>query len=287
MSIHCQCIHCHVKLNLPAKLAGSKARCPKCKKIFLIPKESTESASGPYGSIKSPKEATDGSPASTPVAQTDANSNAPIAEAIPVDGIVDSIPMATPVETTVQSEDAGSGPTNSDEYSANAGELPQATVAISAPATSTLRRRPRGWQAVMGFVLGAFALLGCLAILAGIAYWLTTRGPQNGKVVIDIPVEHRSSCALFVDGEDFEIDRLGPVQVTLIKGSHQIEIRRLGFQPIRLQVLVNPRQEIPVQPEWIPLPDEDLSDDPFAEPSQTESRPKLDPVEAALGADVE
>ena len=271
MTIHCQCTHCKVKLNLPTKLAGSKGRCPKCKKVFLIPSgEANVSVQG--STSKPPPEVSDVEDPTAPSMDTE---RIPVAEAIPTEESDTSVPLATPVSATQSLQDVHrAAPFTSDE-------VPQATVSISAP--TTVRRRRDGWQTFMGFVLGVFALLGCLAILAGLGYWLSTRGPQNGKVLIQIPVEHRKDCALFIDGADQEIQRLGDIEITLMKGSHLIELRRIGFEPLKLQVIVTARQKLPITPQWTPVSQESELD----APSPEVNTPRLDPVKAALGADVE
>jgi len=298
MTIHCQCSHCEVRMKLPAKLAGSKARCPKCKKVFLIQavesesdvpadadvsspvvNESNEAPASPPEPIQPGPEQVEEpviaelaeAPPSTvgpPQVANDANepmeAALPVAQAVPVESIgqpVESVPMATPV---IESN---------------------ATPGVGVVAPTKVRRPKSGAKGMMGFILGLFALLGCLAILAAVGYWLSTRGPQNGTVVIDIPVEHRSDCVLFVDGDDREISRVGPIEVLLAKGAHEVELRRLGFERIKMQVLVAARQELPIHPKWIPEPEE--TSDAVTEPAPSVDRPEpLDPVEAAVGANV-
>ena len=240
-------------MKLPAKLAGSKARCPKCKKVFLIP------ATGGSEDTKVGEEP------QVPPPQAAAVDEAalPVAQAIPVDQPAGAVPMATAVVE------------------------PNGTQSVGVVAPTTVRRRNKGAKGMMGFILGLFALMGCLAILAMFGYWLSTRGPQNGKVVINIPVEHRKECVLFVDGEDREISRLGPVEMTLSKGAHELELRRLGYEPQKMQVLVAARQELPIQPKWIPVQEPEVATPSLPAPDQEDQSEPLDPVEAAVGANVD
>lgn len=193
-------------MKLPAKLASSKARCPKCKKVFLIPEgegdvEAVAIAQPPASPpVDQPREEPDRNPPITaPKVQSNPEpsdavatepdnapgsigspqdvgpyeATLPVAQAVPVDQATGSIPMATPVIATTAQD---------------------ATPEVGVVAPTKVRRRSKsGLKGMMGFILGLFALLGCLAILAGVGYWLSTRGPQNGTVVVDIPVEHRLS----------------------------------------------------------------------------------------------
>ena len=264
MTIHCQCSHCKTRMKLPAKLAGSKARCPKCKNVFLIPKEETQPtinnaaavAQPPSGqpvddetSRNPPPPAPENLPGSGPGSDAviePANTppfiappqnvvnetTLPVAQAVPIDQPAGSVPMATPVVTPDSSPVAAP------------------VVGVVAP---KIRRRKSGAKGFLGFILGLLALMGCLAILGGVGYWLTTRGPQNGTVAIAIPVEHRKDCVLFVDGGDRAINRVGKIELLLAAGTHEIELRRLGFEPLKMQLLVTARKELPVTPRWTPV----------------------------------
>ena len=254
MTIHCECSHCNVKLNLPAKLAGSKARCPKCKEVFQIP-ATAEAEEAPID----PVQPAASEPTNQPTSESEPT--LPVAQAIPLDSSTAVVPMATPV----MAADAMPG------------------VEAVSP-VSRIRQRKTGLQGMMGFLLGLFALLGCLAILGTVAFWLSTRGPQNGTVVIDIPVENRSDCFLFVDGGDRKISRIGPIELLLAKGAHEIELRRLGYEPLKMQVLVAARKELPIIPKWIPVAEAEEPNPP--EPEKPPRPEPLDPVEAALGTRV-
>ncbi len=262
-------------MKLPARLAGSKARCPKCKNVFLIPASEGDveaeaiaqpPASPPVDqqidepdrdppiaaptvpSTPEPLDAVATGPSNAPdsigppqdVAPNE--TTLPVAQAVPVDQATGSIPMATPVIEPTTAQNA----------------MPE--VGVVAP--RKIRRRSKsGLKGMMGFILGLFALLGCLAILAGVGYWLSTRGPQNGTVVVNIPVEHRSECVLFVDGEDREINRVGQIEMVLAAGAHEIELRRLGFEPHKMQALVIARKDISITPNWIPVTEDDAAVD--------------------------
>ena len=264
MTIHCECSHCNVKLNLPARLAGSKARCPKCKAGFQIPaavgaEQSKEPPAPPSDSEREPPIDPPAQPATNePINEP----TLPVAQAIPLDPSTAAVPMATPV----MAADAMPG------------------VEAVSP-VSRIRQRKTGLQGMMGFLLGLFALLGCLAILGTVAFWLSTRGPQNGTVVIDIPVENRSDCFLCVYAGDRKISRIGPIELLLAKGAHEIELRRLGYEPLKMQVLVAARKELPIIPKWIPVAEAEESPNP-PEPEKPPRPEPLDPVEAALGTRV-
>ncbi len=276
MQIRCRCESCQTRLKVSEKLAGTKVRCPHCKTVLLIP-------AGPAG--QSPHSAGPPPVAASPPPDVTANPVPPASESKPrisaeppVALPLTAVPMAIPLPAVAAgfaapSAKAGSSPKGplQEPDTAAAGPpapavplaqpmahpgIPQAVaIAEIVPPSETLpviqlRSRYHGWGNVIFAAMGLSVLTACLLLLATFLFWLATRGPQIGTLVVKIPLEIRDECELVIDDQVREMDAHGRLEFRLPAGQHHVRVNRLGHLPVEKSLQLPAGKESAFTPTW-------------------------------------
>ena len=271
MQIRCRCESCQTQLRVSEKLAGTKARCPNCQSVLLIP-----AAAAPTGL---PPNRPTPPAAESPPPQAIANQVGPrrrnpaatghrAARRFAADGSAhgDSLaggcaapPAAANEAPGVAAPATGPGPLAAEPQLAQpllSPAVPQAiAIAEIVPPSETIpiiqtRSRSHGWGNIVFAVMGLAVLTSCLLLLATFLFWLATRGPQLGTLVVKIPLEIRGECELVIDDQVRKIDAYGPLEFVLPAGQHTVRVKRLDHLSVETSLQLPAGKDVDFTPAW-------------------------------------
>ena len=131
---------------------------------------------------------------------------------------------------------------------------------------------------------GLMLLVACLGMLSWFGLWLATRTQPQAVVTVELSPAFRHESALLIDGERQELPVAGPVELRLLPGTHQLTLRRRGFEPVSTTLQLARRQKMQFSPQWkkvqvdadqLPAPPDGVSPAAALDPNGT---PPQDPA---------
>ena len=273
MTIRCECQSCSTRFKVDAAWAGKKARCPKCRAVFLVPTEPPdEGGAAVSASPTSVPEHDTASPKLSPTVSAEFDTTA-VRNAQPAAGpeFAKTTPDANPKATKMAAPLAIPVAAPPSPKAIPVADLPQSYVAdvpvarpIDAPTATfnniqvraepalsrTRAQRGSGRREWLVWAGGLGLLTACLGTLSWLGLWLATRTEPQAVVVVDLSPAFRHESAVLVDGERQELPVAGPVELRLIPGTHQLTVRRRGFEPVTTTLELTRRQRLQFQPQW-------------------------------------
>lgn len=232
MNLRCEACQRSIQLGVSAvaKYAGRRVRCPNCGQPVQVP---TDVASTPVADLPT---------------ETAAEANAVSAEQAAVPA-----PVEAAKPTKIPHIDAGPG-RRSGIHSRNEPKH------AASPAKSK-RKKNSVWLVAAGG--GGLALVGVVTVVVilisgggkggGSSSPSRRAAAGGGTIEIALSDDARGNTSLVIDGKNVEIAASGVVRKSMLAGTHQVTLRRRGYEQIDATLVVRAGDAIQYRPDWKPL----------------------------------